>query len=97
MYYYINMNILYTVYTLSFYTVSIDNIKYNYRLYSFDWIDYIRLRLIDPSCISVPYECMLQTLLIECFVNSLAYYITASIDPIDSYHIEVYIISSIYK
>ena len=78
------MNILYTVYTLSFYTVSIDNIKYNYRLYSFDWIDYIRLRLIVLLCISVPYECMLQTLLTECFVNSSAYYIAAGINPIDS-------------
>ena len=63
----------------------------------FDWIDYIELRLIDLSCTSVPYECMLQTLLIECSANSLAYYIAAGIDPIDSYHIEVYIISSIYK
>ena len=57
----------------------------------FDWIDYIRLRLIDSSCISVPYECMLQTLLIECSANSSAYYIAAGIDPIDSYHIEVHI------
>ena len=91
MYYYINMNILYTVYTLSFYTVSIDNIKYDYRLYSFDWIDYISLRLIDMLCISVPYECMLQTVLIECFVNSLAYYIAAGINPIDICYIEVHI------
>ena len=35
-------------------------------------------------CISVPYEYMLQTLLIECSANSLAYYIAAGIDPIDS-------------
>ena len=46
---------------------------------------------MDISCISVPYECILQTLLIECFVNSSAYYIAASIDPIDSCHIEVYV------
>ena len=50
----------------------------------FDWIDYIELRLMDPSCISMPYECMLQTLLMECSANSSAYYIAAGIDPIDS-------------
>ena len=57
----------------------------------FDWIDYIELRLIGLSCISVPYEYMLQTLLMECFANSSAYYIAAGINPIDTSIYQVYI------